>query len=299
MAEKIKAKDMTEFEGPVDTGNPHGKRPADKKVGDIEPDESVGKKGVKGAELPGATNVGEEIEALFADVEGLSEGFITKASTIFEGAVSEKVELIREQIEAEYNEKLDEAYEVLAEDLEGKLDEYLNLFIETYMTENKIAIERGFKTEIAESVIQSMRSIAESAGVDLPEDKIDIADALVSENEELEGKYNSVLTENIELKKSIRKYQVNEAFAEHTENLTDASKDKLRRLTENLDFANVEQFVEKLNVLKESFVDAPADPSKKNLTEASEEVAKPEVTKSPVMDMYIKAARGNYFGQNK
>ena len=294
--ENIKAKDMTSFEGPVDTGNPHGKRPADKDVGDKGPDESVGNKGKKGAELPATTTVGEEIESLFSGVEGLSEDFVSRASTIVEGAISEKVALIREGLEAEYETKLEEAFTSLSEDLETKLDEYLNLFVEEYMKKNEVAIERGFRQEIAEDVISAFKSIVESAGVDLPEEKIDIADALVKENAEIEGKYNEALTENIELKKSLRQYEINEAFVAGTDGLTDASKDKLRRLTENMEFSSVEQFVKKLDVLKESISSTVVVESadKKNLTEASE--VKEPVAKviDPKMQQYIAASRESF-----
>lgn len=288
--EKVKSKDMTEFDGPVDTGNAHGKRPADKKVGDMLPDESVGKKGMKGSELPGTTTVGEEIEALFSDVDGLSEDFVSRASTIVEGAISEKVALIREEIEAEYNEKIEEAYSTISEELENRLDEYLNLFVENFMEDNKVAIERGFRQEIAEEVIKSIVTIAENAGVDLPEDKIDIADALVAENEELEDKYNKALNETLELKKEIRKYQIAEAFNTATADLTEAAKDKLRRLTENMEFNSVEQFNEKLEVLKESFTDKTPGSDKKNLTEAVETVE--TKIEDPRMAGYVKASRG-------
>ena len=293
--EKVKTKDMTEFEGPVDTGDAHGKRAADKrKVGDMQPDESVAKAGRKGSELPGTTTVGEELEALFGDVEGLSEDFVSKASTIFEGAVSEKVGTIKEEMEAEYNQRLEEAYETISEDLENKLDEYLNLFVETFMKENEIAIENGFRQEIAEEVIRNVVGIVESAGVDIPDDKIDLADALIRENEEIEGKYNEVLTENIDLKKSVRKYEIAEAFNTNTEGLTEARKDKLRRLTENMEFSSVEQFTEKLEVLKESFTDGkrPVDTSDVNLTEATDGVEETKIT-DPKMARYLAAARGN------
>lgn len=288
---KITAKDNTEFEGPVDTGNPHGKRPADKKkVGDIAPDESVSKSAKRGADLPGTTTVGEEVAELFSGVEGLSEDFVERASTIFEGAVSEKISLIREEIETEYNEKLEEAYETISEDLEDKLDQYLSLFVEKYLEENRVAIEKGFRTEIAEQVIDNVKSIVEAAGVDLPEEKIDIAEALIAENEELTAKHNEALNEAIELKKVIRKFEINEAFNQHTENLSEAAKDKLRKLTENIDYASVDQFVSKLTVLKETV--KPSTPSAEDLTEAVE-IAPSKKAVDDRMALYIKHAAGH------
>ena len=287
--EKIKTKDFTSFEGPVNTGDPHAKRPADKKkVGDMEPDESVAKSEKHGA------NLGEEITSLFDGVDGLSEDFVTKATTIFEGAVSEKLEVIKEEIEAEYQAKLDEEVTAISEDLENKLDEYLSLFVEQYMEDNKVAIESGFRNEIAEQVISSMVQIVESAGLELPEDKIDIADALAEENTELTSKANSYLEENISLKKQLRKFQIDEAFNAKTTDLTEASKDRLRKLTENMEFANVEQFTEKLEILKESIAEKSAAVVKPTLSEVSDEPVKPAVVQDTRMQAYINATKGGY-----
>lgn len=293
MVEKIKGKDMTEFEGPVDTGDSHGKRPADKKkVGDMEADTSVSKKGKYGTELPSTTTIGEEVAALFEGVEGLSEDFTEKAAIIFEGAVSEKVSIIREEIEAEYNQKLDEAYDVLAEDLEDKLDQYLNLFVENYFEQNAVAIEKGFRSELAEAVLENVVSIVESAGIDLSEEKVDVAEALASENEELQEKYNASIHENLELKKIIHNYQLAEAFVQSTEGLTEGAKDKLRKLTENMEFADVDSFKKKISILKESFDEGSVDTSNVNLSEASEERPEVPVNLDPRMSRYIQAARG-------
>lgn len=292
MVEKIKGMDMTEFDGPVDTGDPHAKRPRDKKkVGDMNADTSVSKTGKYGTDLPGTTTIGEEVTALFADVEGLSEDFVTKASTLFEGAVSERVYNLREELEEEYNTKLDEAYETISEGLEEALDQYLNLFVENYLEENQVAIERGFRQEIAEQVLESVTSIVEMAGVNLPEEDLEVVDSLVREHDELEAKYSDTLNEMVNLRKQIRSYEINETFNAHTEGMTAASKDKLRKLTENVDYSSVENFVEKLEVLKESISTSPAVSSAPNLTEAYESGVTEKVVDSR-MAAYIKASRG-------
>lgn len=286
--ENVKAKDMTEFDGPVDTGNPSAKRPADKKNGDKS---FNGLKGKEGTELPGTTTVGEDLNTLFADVEGLSEDFTSKVSVILEGAISEKVSVIREALEEEYEARLEEAYQTVSENLETHLDNYLNLFVENYMEDNKVAIERGIRNELSEEIIKSVQTIIENAGVTLPEEKIDIAEALVVENEKLETKYNESLHENIELKKTIRQYQISEAFEKQTSGLSEGSKDKLKRLIENMEFADVEQFNSKMDILKESITEKTAGPAKTNLTEASESVERPQTNSR--MQAYISAARGN------
>lgn len=296
--EDVKGMDFTQDMSPVDTGNPHGKRPADKSAGDKEADTSVAKKGKRGTDLPGTTMVGEEIAELFKDVDGLSEDFIDRATTILEAAISEKVSLVREEIEQEYADKLNEEVEERTAELEVRLSEYLELFTGNYLKENKVAIETGFKNDIAEQVIAAVNTIVESAGVELPEDKVDVADALAEANAELEEKYNKALNENISLSKEIKKYQLAEAFDIATSGLSEGTKDKLRRLTENMEFADVDQFNSKMEVLKESFTEnnAPdAEVSQKDLTEATgEHNPAPQKTVDPKMQMYINATRGSF-----
>lgn len=286
--EKIKVKDMTEFEGPVDTGDAQAKRPRDKKgVGDKNPDESVSK-------TSKVTDIAEEVKSLFAGVEGLSEDFADRAAIIFEGAVSERESVLREQLEAEYAQKLDEAVELQLEEIEDHLDSYLKLVVENFLSENKIALEQGFKSELAEAVIESVKTITEAAGIELPEEKIDIAESLAEDNKELEQKYNALFEAHLELSKKHEKLLIAEEFRKRTAGLTEASKDKLNRLVENMEFDSVEDFNKKFDVLKESFINKNvAEPvSKVGLTEATEEKEVVD-TIDPRMKSYLAAARSS------
>jgi len=276
--EKATHQDATEFEGPVDTGDAHGKRPADKKNnGQQEPDTSVSKKD-PGKVFPSGKVAEEEIKALFAGVEGLSEDFSARAAVLLEGALSERINILREQFEEEYKTKLDEAVQQLEEDYTDRLDSYLAYCVENYMEENELAIENGIKTEIAEQVLQNMVSIVESHGLTIPDDKVDVVEALTAEVAETEKNLNEAINKTIELEKRLEKWELQEALRELSADLSDAGKDKLSRLAENISYASVEDYKNKVTILKESISEKNPVESGKTMVEQLTETV--EVTKS-------------------
>jgi len=296
--EKATHQDATDFEGPVETGDAHAKRKADKKgVGQLEPDTSVAKKDT-GTVFPSGKVNEEEIKALFSGVEGLSEDFTLRATTLIEGALSEKVETLKEEIEAAYKVQLDEQVQQIVEDYEDKLDSYLDYVVENYMKENKIAIEEGIKSDIAEQVMESVVSIMEANGVDLPEDKIDIAESLAEEVRETERQLNGVITENIELKNKLEKFELKEALESVASDISAAGKERLVKLAENISYTSVEDYKAKVEILKES-ITGVATPEKVSSAEAlTEEVRVPsdkvEVKNahSARMEAYLATLRG-------
>ena len=98
-------------------------------------------------------DVSADVEALTKD-EDLSEDFKSKAATIFEAAVKSKVNEAKKKMNASYEEKLKEEVETTKSELVEKVDSYLNYVVEEWMQENKLAIERGIKGEIAEDFIR-------------------------------------------------------------------------------------------------------------------------------------------------
>jgi hypothetical protein len=99
------------------------------------------------------TKMKEDIDALFAEDTNLSEDFKSKAATIFEARVLDRVQQLEEEIESRYAEMLDEAVTTIKDDLTAKVDDYLNYVVEQWMEENEIAIESGLRSEITEDFL--------------------------------------------------------------------------------------------------------------------------------------------------
>ena len=105
--------------------------------------------------------------------EDLSEEFKQKAATIFETAIKAKVKEESQRLQGEYETKLKEDTETQKAELVEKVDSYLNYVVEEWMQENKIAIERGIKGEIAEDFIGGLKKLFEDHYIDVPDEKYD------------------------------------------------------------------------------------------------------------------------------
>mgnify|MGYP001495486753 CR=1 FL=1 len=194
----------------------------------------------------------EHVDAIFGGEE-LSEEFKDKATTVFEAAVSERVNAINEELHTEYAEKLDEAIESTKEELSKKLDDYLGYVVEEWMKDNELALEMGIKSELAESFLTGLHGLFESHYITVPDDKTDLLEELVGKVSELEGNLNESLEKNVSLRKELIESRCVEIFADSAKGLVDTDVEKLKSLAEGLDFETEEQYREKLNVLRESY----------------------------------------------
>ena len=145
----------------------------------------------------------DDIQALFADDQTISEDFKSKAATIFEARVFDRVAQIQEEIESEYAGMLEEAIETIKEDLTEKVDDYLNYVVEQWVDENQIAIESGLRSEITEDFIAGLRNLFAENYINVPEESVDLVEELAAKVEELETKLNEEIETNIEYKKAL------------------------------------------------------------------------------------------------
>ena len=221
------------------------------------------------------SGVKEDIDAIFG--EDLSEDLREKAETVFEAAVSARVAEINTQYSEAFDEQINEAKEAIKEDMTGKLDEYINYLSEQWLEENQVAIESSLKVEVAESFMSGLKGLIEAHNVILPEDnETDVLSSLESRVEELEGKLEEETSEKISLTSALVESQVQNIFAESVDGLADTQIEKLRALSEGLDYENVEDFSNKLNTLKESYLEdkqaKTSDLSDEDPVELDEEV---------------------------
>ena len=195
----------------------------------------------------------DDIQALFADDQTISEDFKSKAATIFEARVFDRVAQIQEEIEAEYASVLEEAVEQIKEDLTEKVDDYLNYVVEQWMEENQIAIESGLRSEITEDFIAGLRNLFTENYINVPEESVDLVEELAAKVEELETKLNEEIETNIVYKKALTEAIKEQLTVEVCEGLTATQVEKLKSLAESVDFSTEEEFVEKLETLRENY----------------------------------------------
>jgi hypothetical protein len=232
------------------------------------------------------TPVNEHLEKLFGG-ENLPEEFVSKASVIFEAAVNEKTEAMREQILRESASLIEEEVTKTVEELATRLDEYLNYVVEEWLKENKLAVESGIRTEIAESFMTGLRNLFESHYVEVPEKKHDILEDLFNENAKLEEALNNEIKTNVELSREITAGKARSIFLEAVSDMSQVDAERLATLAESIEFSNAEDFQNKIWILKENYLKA-APVAAKELDTLTEQKNTPETTEGP-MSVYMSA----------
>ena len=194
----------------------------------------------------------EEVDALVGDAD-LSEEFKQKAATIFETAIKAKVKEESQRLQGEYETKLKEDTETQKAELVEKVDSYLNYVVEEWMQENKIAIERGIKGEIAEDFIGGLKKLFEDHYIDVPDEKYNVLEDQASKIEDLEKKLNEEIEKNVKSNKTIGELKREDIAKAVSEDLTDTQKEKFNKLAEEVEYSNEEDFTTKVTTIKESY----------------------------------------------
>lgn len=229
-----------------------------------------------------------ELDALVESEATLSDEFKAKTAVIFEAAVKSKLSEEVDRIEAQYEQNLSEEVASIKSDLVEKVDSYLNYVVETWMEENKVAVQNGLRTEIAETFMNKMKDLFVESYIEVPESKVDLVDELAGQVEELEESLNKQTGDTIKLAEELETYKRDAIIAEAARGMAETQVEKLRGLVENVDFEDAESFASKVATIKESFFKAER-------TEVAEEVtaeeADTEVQVSSVMEQYIQSIR--------
>jgi len=219
----------------------------------------------------GPINVQDDIDALTKGEEGLSDEFKEKATTIFEAAVHAKVV---DEVNARMEEQAKEQEAGSAEfqkELTEKVDGYLTYVVEEWMKENELAIERGIRSELVEDFMSGLKTLFTEHYIDLPEEKVDMVDDLFTKVEELEGSLDEEINRGVELQKELALFKKDDAIKQTTKDLADTDSEKISKLAEGIEFENTEQYIEKLNVLKESYF-PKSDAVTSEITETDETI---------------------------
>ena len=208
----------------------------------------------------------EDVNALLSGEE-LSEDFKSKAKTIFETAINAKVAEVKESLEQEYAEKLNEEIETAKESLAERVDSYLEYVSDEWFEENQLAVENGLKSEMTESFLEGMKSLFEEHYVQIPEDKYDVLESMVEKLDDMETKLNEQIEKNIGLNKRLAESGADGILASVSDGLASTQKEKLASLAESVEFESEESYRDKLETLKESyFASKPNAPQAKTET---------------------------------
>jgi hypothetical protein len=203
-------------------------------------------------------------EAVFTDElkKEISESFTTSVDAKVETLVAEKLVDLVEAKEKEITDRfVAEAAEYKTKLLEN-LDEFLSLIAEEYIKENKITIEESVQGEKLESLLEGFNALLIAGGVELKTisenlDDTEAREAVV----ESTARIDSLVIENIELKKQKAELLKMGLVAEIKEGMTVIQKEKFDKLASVVEFDsnNSAKYLKSLEVLKESVIGSKSD----------------------------------------
>ena len=257
----------------------------------IEEEESAAQERKEARHAKMKMRMKEDIDALLSG-ENLSEEFATKATTIFEAAVTTRVEEIVEEMENELVEQFQVAVEEIKEDLASKVDDYLTYMTEEWVKENQIAIDKGLRAEVVEDFIGGLHKLFAEHYIDIPEEKVDVVEELSAKVGELEEQYNAQVRTSIELKKELNEHKKIEAVHTVCEGLTQTQVEKMKSLAESIEYTTETEFSSKLETLKDSYFQSSVKVANNSALDdevhIEEEVKKPRGSSDALIESYAK-----------
>lgn len=258
--------------------------------------------GPNGAVAQGGQEEQEEqtenyMHALF-NGETLSEAFREKAKTIFAAALNEKVSTMEhaifqanlEVLQEEVTKGVEEGIAAGLSYITESVDSYLTEVGREWLVENKLEVESGFRTEIAENFMNGLKDLFENSFMEVPEEKRDIVDDLFDANNKIESSLNATIQENIQLKSALVSQLCAEQFVQIAEGLVQTDVERLANLAQGIEFNSIEEYGQKVQILKESYFGKGSTvntPSSRFDTETPSNQS--NTTASPLMESYVNA----------
>lgn len=231
----------------------------------------------------------DDLNALVESEATLSEEFKAKTAIIFEAAVKSKLSEEIDRLEEAYATELQEEVATQKAALVEKVDTYLDYVVETWMEDNKLAVQNGLRTEIAETFMTKLKGLFEESYIEVPESKVDIVDELSAANEELEEAHNVAVGKAMKLAEELEVYKRDAIIREASRDLAETQVAKLKTLAEDIDFEDEASFTMKVKTIKESYFSKKIAESV--ITEDTDTADAEEV--SGVMAQYLAAIRKN------
>lgn len=196
--------------------------------------------------------VSEELAGIFTG-QDLSEDFQSKAKTLFEAVITERVNAEVAIVQEAADEAMAKFTTELTESLQSQVDKYLDYVVKEWLEENRLAVETGLKTEIAEDFMVGLKALFAEHNINIPADEENVLEETIKEKAELESKVNSMLEDNAALQEQIVAFQKKEILATVSEGLADSQREKLTSLAESVEFKDEKTYREQVSHIKEHY----------------------------------------------
>jgi hypothetical protein len=236
-------------------------------------------------------NVKEDLDPLF-EGQDLSEEFKDSVCTIFEAAIGARVIAEVARLEEEYEEIICEQIISFNEELTTKLDTYLDYVVEQWMEENEVAIESTLRNELMEEFMEGLRNLFSDHYISVPQEKVDVLEALAEKVGDLEERLDETITENVELKNYLLEGQKEEVLESISSGLALTQQEKFAALAEGIEFdGDLNIYAKKLRIIRENYFKTESTQYSSNINEETFEgdIGTNTVNVDPSVNRYVQA----------
>ena len=220
--------------------------------------------------------------------EVATNNFLNKLEGIFEAAVQDRVNLHVNKTVSHLDNNVKVYLNNVTNTLVEKVDDYLDYVVEEWVTENKVAVEQGIKTQIAENFINGLKNLFENHYINVPDEKYDVLDEIYEQNQKLQNSLNHAINENISIKKEKSLTECAGIFVAETKDLADTQMVKLQNLMENVSFTTPEEYRNKLLAIKNNYLSSQSSVRPRPALQQINE----EMTFSPVKEIESSTVEG-------
>ena len=135
--------------------------------------------------------------------EHLSEQFKNTAIRIFRKEMGRQLKHILAKetrlIEEQFEEQLAQAITETEEQLTDMIDRYLDEVVNEWADDNRLAVEAGMRTRIAEDFIDQLKDLFETNYIEVPKNKADLVEDLTRENYRQKDRYKRLVEQHQKL----------------------------------------------------------------------------------------------------
>ena len=209
-------------------------------------------------------DIRKEHFAMLMNGQDLSEEFKTQAQAIFASAVKESVAVHKKSLQEKFNrlskkvrteaeKQIAEAKEQALEEMAEIVDGYMTEGVQSWVTENAIAVAQNVRAEIAEEFIDGLKTLFVEHYVEIPEERFDLVKAQEEKIAKLTESVQKLTKERSAALAEAQELKYKAVLEEAVEGMTDLDTARFMRLAENLEFKSAQDLSKQLNLLRESF----------------------------------------------
>lgn len=166
--------------------------------------------------------------------------------TVFEATVKQQaiklaeshIESIAEKAEEKVAKAKEEAEEKAEKDIQESVARFLDHLGKEWLAENKLAVDRGIKADLFESVMGGMKELFVEHNVVIPEEAVDVVAEMEEELAEQKQETARLFEEVTKRDAYINYVQREAVLGEATRELTESQKEKVSSLVEGMEYSD-------------------------------------------------------------